>query len=146
EARAAIARRYPDMRHALTFPKVFDVKAERERARFSAWYEFFPRSASDDAARHGTFADCERWLPYVKRMGFDVVYFPPLHPIGRSRRKGRNNTLDPRPDDVGSPWAIGAAEGGHDAILGELGTLGDFRRLVRSAADLDIDIALDIAF
>jgi starch synthase (maltosyl-transferring) len=146
EARAAIARRYPDMRHALTFPQVFDVTVERERARFSAWYEFFPRSASDDPARHGTFADCERWLPYVKRMGFDVIYFPPIHPIGRSRRKGRNNTLDPRPDDVGSPWAIGSAEGGHDAILGELGTLDDFKRLVRRAADLDIDIALDIAF
>jgi starch synthase (maltosyl-transferring) len=145
-ARADIAQRHPDMRHALTHPQVFGVTVERERARFSAWYEFFPRSASEDPGRHGTFADCEAWLPYVKRMGFDVVYFPPIHPIGRSRRKGRNNTLDPLPDDVGSPWAIGAAEGGHDAILGELGTLGDFHRLVRRAAELDIDIALDIAF
>jgi starch synthase (maltosyl-transferring) len=146
EARAAIAKRYPDLRHAYTHPQVFGVTVERERARFSAWYEFFPRSASDDPARHGTFADCEAWLPYVKHMGFDVVYFPPIHPIGRSRRKGRNNTLDAQPGDVGSPWAIGAAEGGHLAILPELGTLEDFRRLVQRAAALDIDIALDIAF
>ena len=146
EARAAIARRYPDLTHALTHPQVYAVTVERERARFSAWYEFFPRSASDDPARHGTFADCEAWLPYVKRMGFDVLYFPPIHPIGRSRRKGRNNTLDPSADDLGSPWAIGAAEGGHDAILPALGTLTDFKHLVARAAELEIDIALDIAF
>jgi starch synthase (maltosyl-transferring) len=146
EARAAVARRYPDRRYACADPRVYAVTVERARARFSAWYEFFPRSASDDPARHGTFADCEAWLPYVKRMGFDVVYFPPIHPIGRSRRKGRNNTLEAGSDDVGSPWAIGAAEGGHDAILSELGTLADFQRLVQRARDLDIDIALDIAF
>jgi starch synthase (maltosyl-transferring) len=144
--RATVAQRYPDLRHAFTYPQAFPLTVERERARFSAWYEFFPRSASDDAARHGNFADCESWLPYVKRMGFDVLYFPPIHPIGRARRKGRNNTLDAGPDDLGSPWAVGAAEGGHDAILGELGTLADFRRLVQSAAAFDIDIALDIAF
>jgi starch synthase (maltosyl-transferring) len=146
EQRAALARRHPDLRHAFTLPQTFPVTVERERARFSAWYEFFPRSASDDAARHGTFADCEAWLPYVKRMGFDVLYFPPIHPIGRSRRKGRNNTLDAKSADDGSPWAVGAAEGGHEAILGALGTLADFRRLVQRAAELDIDIALDIAF
>ena len=145
-ARGAIADRYPDRRHETTWPQTLCVTVERERARFSAWYEFFPRSASADPARHGTFADCEAWLPYVKRMGFDVLYFPPIHPIGRSRRKGRNNTLDAGPDDVGSPWAIGAAEGGHDAILGELGTADDLRRLVRRAAELGIDVALDIAF
>ena len=144
--RATVANRYPDLRHAFTHPQVFPLTVERERARFSAWYEFFPRSASPDATRHGSFADCEAWLPYVKRMGFDVLYFPPIHPIGRARRKGRNNTLDARPDDLGSPWAVGAAEGGHDAILGELGTLADFRRLVQRAAEVDIDIALDIAF
>jgi starch synthase (maltosyl-transferring) len=144
--RAAVAERYPDLRHAVTHPQAFPLTVERERARFSAWYEFFPRSASDDPVRHGTFADCEAWLPYVKRMGFDVLYFPPIHPIGRARRKGRNNTLDAKPDDLGSPWAVGAAEGGHDAILGELGTPADFKRLVQRAAELDIDIALDIAF
>ncbi|HSD36000.1 MAG TPA: alpha-1,4-glucan--maltose-1-phosphate maltosyltransferase [Rhodocyclaceae bacterium] len=145
-ARGAIAERYPDLRHALTTTQTYSITVERERARFSAWYEFFPRSASDDAERHGTFADCEAWLPYVKRMGFDVVYFPPIHPIGRARRKGRNNTLDAQDDDVGSPWAIGAAEGGHLAIHPELGSLEDFKRLVQHAATLDIDIALDIAF
>jgi starch synthase (maltosyl-transferring) len=145
-ARSTIARRYPDLTHALRSDRIYALTVERERARFSAWYEFFPRSASDSPDRHGTFADCEAWLPYVKRLGFDVLYFPPIHPIGRSRRKGRNNTLDAKPDDVGSPWAIGAAEGGHLAILPELGTLDDFRRLVARAAELEIDVAMDIAF
>jgi starch synthase (maltosyl-transferring) len=146
DARASIAQRYPDLRHALTHDQTLSVTVERERARFSAWYEFFPRSASDDAAQHGTFADCEAWLPYVQRMGFDVLYFPPIHPIGRTRRKGRNNTLDPAEDDLGSPWAIGAAEGGHHSILSELGTLDDFRQLVKRAGEHDMEIALDIAF
>ena len=146
ETRAAIACRYPDLTHALDHSQVFTVTVERDRARFSAWYEFFPRSASEDPGRHGSFADCEAWLPYVKRMGFDVLYFPPIHPIGRARRKGRNNTLTPLEDDLGSPWAIGAAEGGHEAILPALGTLADFKRLVARAAELEIDIALDIAF
>ena len=146
EARAAVARRYPYLTYALDHQQVFTVTVERERARFSAWYEFFPRSASDNPDRHGSFKDCEAWLPYVKRMGFDVLYFPPIHPIGRSRRKGRNNTLTPLEDDLGSPWAIGAAEGGHEAILSALGTLVDFRQLVARAAELEIDIALDIAF
>jgi len=146
QAPHAVARRHPDLTHAHTFPQVFGVTVERERARFSSWYEFFPRSASDDRDRHGTFADCEAWLPYIRQMGFDVIYFPPIHPIGRDRRKGRNNTLDAQPDDVGSPWAIGATEGGHDAILPELGTLDDFRRLLARAAEHGIDIALDIAF
>ena len=146
EARAAVAQRHPDLRHASTHAQTLSLIVERERARFSSWYEFFPRSASDDPARHGTFADCEAWLPYVQRMGFDIVYFPPIHPIGRSRRKGRNNSLDPQPDDVGSPWAIGAEEGGHDAILPALGTLQDFRRLVQRAGEHGLEIALDIAF
>jgi starch synthase (maltosyl-transferring) len=143
--RAAVAERHPDLRFArITAPLA--VTVERARARFSSWYEFFPRSASADAARHGTFADCEAWLPYVKRMGFDVLYFPPIHPIGRQRRKGRNNTLEATAEDVGSPWAIGAAEGGHDAILSALGSLKDFQRLLRAAAAQGIEIALDIAF
>jgi starch synthase (maltosyl-transferring) len=146
EVRASHAMRHPDLRLAHTHAQTFGVTVERERARFSAWYEFFPRSASDDPARHGTFADCEAWLPYVQRMGFDVLYFPPIHPIGRERRKGRNNTLDPRSDDVGSPWAIGAAEGGHQAILGELGTLDDFKHLLHRAAEHGLEVAMDIAF
>jgi starch synthase (maltosyl-transferring) len=146
EARGAIAQRHPDLRHAHTYAQILEVTVERERARFSAWYEFFPRSASGQAGRHGTFADCEAWLPYVQRMGFDVIYFPPIHPIGRIRRKGRNNSLDCQPGDLGSPWAIGAAEGGHDTILNELGTLGDFRRLLQRAGEHGIEVALDIAF
>jgi starch synthase (maltosyl-transferring) len=144
-ARAAVAERHPDLRHART-TATLAVAVERERARFSSWYEFFPRSSSGDPTRHGTFADCEAWLPYVKRMGFDVLYFPPIHPIGRQRRKGKNNTLDAAPDDVGSPWAIGAKEGGHDAILPELGSVKDFQRLLRAASAHGIEIALDIAF
>ena len=145
-ALGAMAERHPDLRHAQFFPVTFGVTVEPLRARYSAWYEFFPRSASSDADRHGTFADCEAWLPYIKRMGFDVLYFPPIHPIGRSRRKGPNNTLTATEEQVGSPWAIGATEGGHLAILPELGTLTDFKRLARKADDQGIAIALDIAF
>ena len=143
---SALAQHHPDLRLAYTHPQSYVVRVERERARFSAWYEFFPRSASNDAQRHGTFADCEAWLPYVQKMGFDVIYFPPIHPIGRMRRKGRNNTLDAHPDDVGSPWAIGNADGGHKAILSALGTVDDFRRLLGRAAEHGIELALDIAF
>jgi len=146
EARAIIALRHPDLRHALVHAPTLEVVVERVRARFSSWYEFFPRSAAAEPGRHGTFADCEAWLPYVQRMGFDVIYFPPIHPIGRTRRKGRNNTLNPALSDVGSPWAIGAAEGGHDAILNELGTLAEFRQLLQRAGEHGIEIALDIAF
>lgn len=146
EARAAIARRYPDLRHAATHEPALTAVVERERARCSAWYEFFPRSASADPARHGSFADCEAWLPYVQRMGFDVVYFPPIHPIGRERRKGPNNTLEAGDADLGSPWAIGAAEGGHLAIHPQLGTLDDFRRLIARAAEHGLEVAMDIAF
>jgi starch synthase (maltosyl-transferring) len=146
EARGPIAMRHADLTHAWTDPVAYPLTVERARARFSAWYEFFPRSAAGEGLRHGTFADCEAWLPYVQRMGFDVLYFPPIHPIGRSRRKGRNNTLDAGPDDVGSPWAVGAAEGGHDAILSELGTLADFHRLLKRAREHGLEIALDIAF
>lgn len=150
EARHGIAQGWPDLRHALVHRPAgrdgFVVAVERVRARCSSWYEFFPRSAAGEPGRHGRFADCEAWLPYVQRMGFDVIYFPPIHPIGRARRKGRNNTLDARADDVGSPWAVGAAEGGHDAILNELGTLADFQRLIRRAGEHGLEIALDVAF
>ncbi len=146
ELRGQIAQRHPDLQQALTHDQRFGVLVERERARFSSWYEFFPRSATGDGQRHGTFADCETWLPYVQQMGFDVLYFPPIHPVGRLRRKGKNNTLTPTDDDHGSPWAVGAAEGGHDAILSELGTLADFQRLLAKAKTHGIELALDIAF
>ncbi|MBV8837596.1 MAG: alpha-1,4-glucan--maltose-1-phosphate maltosyltransferase, partial [Alphaproteobacteria bacterium] len=121
------------------------LEVERPQAAFASWYELFPRSQSGNARRHGTFNDVIARLPDIARMGFDVLYFPPIHPIGRKNRKGRNNTLTPATDDVGSPYAIGAAEGGHDAIHPQLGTLEDFRRLVRAARQNGLEIALDFA-
>ncbi|MCG8353226.1 MAG: DUF3416 domain-containing protein [Chloroflexales bacterium] len=138
--------RYPDLRYAYTYDKQLRVTVERLRARFSAWYELFPRSCSPTPVRHGTFRDCAERLSYVAAMGFDIVYLPPIHPIGRAFRKGKNNAVVAQSGDVGSPWAIGAAEGGHKAIHPELGTLEDFCYLVRRARDLGMEIALDIAF
>jgi len=122
------------------------VRVERERARFSAWYEMFPRSCSPEAGSHGTFKDCENQLARIAKMGFDVLYLPPIHPIGRSFRKGKNNNPDSQPDDPGSPWAIGAAEGGHKAVHPQLGTLEHFHQLIERARLVGIEIALDIAF
>ncbi len=118
---------------------------ERPRARFSAWYELFPRSASNDPERHGTFDDVIDRMPYVRDLGFDVLYFPPIHPIGGTNRKGRNNALTAGPDDVGSVYAVGSAAGGHDAIHPDLGTLDDFRRMVAAARGHGLEIALDFA-
>ncbi|MBA3597025.1 MAG: DUF3416 domain-containing protein, partial [Methylibium sp.] len=146
EALATVAAGHPDRSLQAVFALELPVVADRERARHSTWYELFPRSTSPEPGRHGTLRDVEARLPYVAELGFDVLYFPPIHPIGRVKRKGRNNTLVPDDGDVGSPWAIGAAEGGHTAILPELGTAEDFRRLVAKAGELGIEIALDIAF
>ncbi|MCB4822075.1 alpha-1,4-glucan--maltose-1-phosphate maltosyltransferase [Roseicella aerolata] len=121
------------------------LDAERTGAGFASWYELFPRSQSGDPARHGTFDDVIRRLPHIRAMGFDVLYFPPIHPIGRAFRKGRNNTLTPGPDDPGSPYAIGSEEGGHDALHPQLGTLEDFRRLVAAAKEHGLELALDFA-
>jgi len=121
------------------------VDAERTGAGFASWYEVFPRSMSDDVTRHGTFRDVERHLPRVRAMGFDVLYFPPIHPIGRTNRKGPNNTLTPGPEDVGSPYAVGTAEGGHDAFHPELGTLEDFLHLRQAAEQHGLELALDFA-
>ena len=145
-ALAAAMARHPDRAEATDSSGVLAVTVERERAACGAWYEMFPRSASPAEGRHGTFADCEALLPYIAGMGFDVLYLPPIHPIGRTQRKGRNNTPGPGPDDPGSPWAIGAAEGGHAAVHPELGDLDDFRRLVAQARAHSLEIALDIAF
>jgi starch synthase (maltosyl-transferring) len=122
------------------------VMVDSELARFSAWYEMFPRSFSPEPGRHGTFKDCEAQLPRIAGMGFDVLYLPPIHPIGRSFRKGKNNNPVCQPDDPGSPWAIGAAEGGHKDVHPQLGTLEDFRRLVSQARSRGVEIALDMAF
>ncbi len=133
-------------RHATCFCRRLRVMVEPPLARFSAWYELFPRSCAPVAGQHGTFKDCEAWLPRIAQMGFDVVYLPPVHPIGRSFRKGRNNSLTPEPDDPGSPWAIGGVEGGHKSTHPELGTLEDFRHLVEVARATGLQLALDIAF
>ncbi len=121
------------------------IQAERIAAGFAAWYEVFPRSLSDDPSRHGTFADVERHLPRIRDMGFDILYFPPIHPIGRTNRKGRNNTLTPAENDPGSPYAIGSADGGHDALHSELGTLEDFQHLRAAAAEHGLELAIDFA-
>ena len=122
------------------------VVVDRKKALFSAWYECFPRSTAPESGRHGTFADCETLLPEIARMGFDVLYFPPIHPIGKTNRKGKNNSLVAEPTDEGSPWAIGSGEGGHKAVHPKLGTIKDFERLVQTAKDFDIEIAMDLAF
>src|SRR5690606_5599111 len=121
------------------------LQVDRVRARFAAWYELFPRSMSDDPARHGTLDDVIRKLPYVRDLGFDVLYFPPIHPIGAAHRKGKNNSLTVQPGEPGSPYAIGSEEGGHKDIHPELGTLEDFRRLVEAAHQHGLEIALDFA-
>jgi len=132
-------------RHGATQSAAYPVWVDRERARFSTWYETFPRSLGQPG-EHGTFRDVERHLGRIAAMGFDVLYLPPIHPIGRSNRKGRNNTTQAQPDDVGSPWGIGAEEGGHTAIHPRLGTLEDFRHLVEATRAHGMEIAMDIAF
>ncbi len=124
----------------------FKVYVDRKKANFSTWYEFFPRSSAEEPDKHGTFKDCERLLPKIAKMGFDTLYFPPIHPIGEKNRKGKNNTVDAKEGDSGVPWAIGSKHGGHKAIHAELGTEEDFERLVGRASDLGIEVALDIAF
>jgi starch synthase (maltosyl-transferring) len=146
EALDALALRYPDLEHATRWDREVEVFVEPERARFSAWYELFPRSAADEPGRHGTFADVERRLDYVQELGFDVLYLPPIHPIGHEKRKGRNNRETAEAGEVGSPWAIGSADGGHKDVHPDLGTLEDFRRLVERARERGIEVALDIAF
>ncbi len=121
------------------------LDAERREASFASWYQIFPRSQSGDPNRHGTFDDVIKRLPAIRDMGFDVLYFPPIHPIGKTNRKGRNNSLQAGPNDPGSPYGIGSEDGGHDAIHPELGTFDDFRRLVAAAKEHGLEIALDLA-
>ena len=132
-------------RHFLARHEPLALEVEREAAGFASWYELFPRSMTDDPSRHGTFDDVIGHLPRVRDMGFDVLYFPPIHPIGTKARKGRNNTLTPDPTDVGSPYAIGSSEGGHAALHPALGTFEDFRRLVDAARAHGLEIAIDFA-
>jgi len=143
---AEIMDRCQVRRHPAICARELAIVVDPERARCSAWYEMFPRSASGRAGRHGSFRDVERLLPYVSELGFDVLYLPPIHPIARTLRKGRNNSVTALPDEPGSPWAIGAAEGGHKSVHPDLGSLEDFRRLVRAAGARGIQVALDVAF
>ena len=141
----ALARTHPPP-EALARSALLALMVERERARYSTWYEMFPRSAALSREAHGSFADCEQLLPYVAQMGFDVLYLPPIYPIGHAERRGPNNRPVAAAGDPGSPWAIGAAEGGHKSIHPQLGSLEDFRRLLARAAQLNLELALDIAF
>ena len=151
---AQLMDHYADKSLAATYSKELAVVVDPERARFSAWYELFPRSAGDPAGRaqgapipmHGTFLDVEGRLREIADMGFDVLYLPPIHPIGHTNRKGANNSTTAGPDEPGSPWAIGSEEGGHKSINPRLGTLEDFRHLVASAREHGLEVALDIAF
>jgi len=156
-----LMRNYPDLANATRYESELPVWADRERARFSSWYELFPRSASPISGQHGTFRDVERQLPEIAEMGFDIVYLPPIHPIGRSFRKGPNNTTYAPPNAPGSPWAIGdrsvfanaslgaqatGDRGGHKSIHPQLGNFADFDSLIASARSQSVEIALDIAF
>ncbi len=143
---ADLMARHADHPSPIIYDKELTVLVDRTRAGFGAWYEAFPRSCATEPGRHGTFQDCEARLPYIAGMGFDVLYLPPIHPIGRTFRKGKNNDPNGGSDSVGSPWAIGAAEGGHQAIHLDLGTPEDFRRLIGKAQEQGLEIALDLAF
>ncbi|MEU6353433.1 maltotransferase domain-containing protein, partial [Streptomyces sp. NPDC047072] len=139
-----VLARHP-LRELVTSSETLPLLVERERALYGSWYEFFPRSEGTPEQPHGTFRTAARRLPAIAAMGFDVVYLPPIHPIGTTFRKGRNNTLTPGPEDVGVPWAIGSPEGGHDAVHPALGTIEDFAWFVEQARHQGLEIALDFA-
>jgi len=142
---AALMAPWPDRSDAVRLPETLELVVDRPAARFASWYEMFPRSQGTDPRRSATFDDCIRRLPEIAGLGFDVVYLVPIHPIGRVNRKGRDNALVAATDDPGSPYAIGAAEGGHCAVNPELGTLDDFRRFVAAAREHRLEVALDFA-
>lgn len=141
-----LLRRFSERRFPTTYPRFLRALAERKKALFSAWYELFPRSTSPDPSRPGTLRDVEALLPRIRQLGFDVLYLPPIHPIGHSHRKGKNNSTNALEGDPGSPWAIGNEQGGHKSIDPALGNFADFASLISSAEKQDIEIALDIAF
>jgi starch synthase (maltosyl-transferring) len=138
--------KYRDSGQVRIYPETLEIEVERQKAAFSTWYELFPRSTSRNNNTHGTFQDVKKILPRIAAMGFDVLYMPPIHPIGKLKRKGKNNSLQAADNDPGSPWAIGSDEGGHKSIHPQLGTIKDFTSLVKAANELDIELALDIAF
>jgi starch synthase (maltosyl-transferring) len=138
--------RYPDRHFPVAYDRELGIIVDREKAGFSAWYEMFPRSSWSDTLRHGTFKDCESRLSYIAGLGFDVLYLPPIHPIGQTHRKGKNNSTTASRDDPGSPWAIGSSEGGHTFVHPQLGSLEDFRSLLGKCREYGIEVALDLAF
>jgi starch synthase (maltosyl-transferring) len=142
---ARLAHRYGERQFATLYDQELGVVVDRQKARFRTWYEMFPRSCAAEPGRHGTLQDFADRLPYIAQMGFGVLYLPPIHAIGCTYRKGKNHMPRAQPDDVGSPWAIGAAAGGHKAVHPALETLEDFRRLVATTRDYGMEIALDIA-
>lgn len=146
DACAALIATFPLRRYETTYDHELEIRVGRVKERFSTWYELFPRSTSPDINRTGTFKDVEALLPRIEELGFDVLYMPPVHPIGKRNRKGRNNATNAQPGEPGSPWAIGSDEGGHKAILPELGDINDYKALIKAAKAKDIDVALDLAF
>ncbi len=142
---ASLITRYSERAESVQY-KILEVVVDGEKARFSSWYEMFHRSQGKDPEKSATFKDCEARLGEIKEMGFDVIYLPPIHPIGFTNRKGPNNAPRAGPSDPGSPWAIGSHEGGHDAVHPDLGTIEDFRHFVKRANQMDIEIALDLVF
>ena len=142
---AALMREHFVPRDLTTYEAELSVTVDRDQAQFAAWYEMFPRSQGEAPGVHGTFASATKELPRIAQMGFDVVYLPPIHPIGRKFRKGKNNSLTPQETDIGSPWAIGNEDGGHTAVNPALGTLADFEQFVRDARELGLEVALDYA-
>ncbi|WP_210204313.1 alpha-1,4-glucan--maltose-1-phosphate maltosyltransferase [Devosia submarina] len=145
DAVAALMKRAAVRTNFSQYDHVLEVFVDRKLAAIGAWYELFPRSQTNDASRHGTFDDVIKRLPYIRDLGFDVLYFPPIHPIGQTNKKGKNNSLTPSPADPGSPYAIGSEHGGHEAIEPKLGTFADFDRLVQAAREHNLEIALDFA-
>jgi starch synthase (maltosyl-transferring) len=143
---AQLVETYPFKQHVTIYDKNLRVRVGRKKELFSAWYEFFPRSTAKEVGKHGTFKDAERLIPRVAELGFDVIYFPPIHPVGKVNRKGKNNAVNAKEGEPGSPWAIGSDEGGHKSISPELGTLEDFKDFMREASKYGIEIAMDIAF
>jgi len=143
---AALMAKHPFRQSDVTWDRELMVVVDRKKACYSTWYEMFPRSCTNEMKRHATFKDCEARLSYIAKMGFDVLYLPPIHPIGHTHRKGENNSPVAEPDAPGSPWAIGSHEGGHKAVHPRLGTLGEFGSMVLAAQKLGIEVALDLAF
>lgn len=141
-----IMQKYPEQDKISEYEKILKVYVERLKAGFSTWFEMFPRSCYGWNKKHSTFKDCEKILPEIAKMGFDVIYFPPIHPVGVTKRKGKNNSLIATPDDPGSPWAVGSKEGGHKSIHPELGSFEDLNNLINKAKEYGIEIAIDIAF